>query len=186
MTSRHDQEFADYIAVRLEALRRLAFLLCQDWHRADDLAQAAAIKAYTHWARAERADNTDAYVNAILVREFLHERRTGWARRVRLTEPPEIMTSAADQDGSLDLRAAVAALPPRQRSVLVLRFYCDLTVYQTADALGCTTGTVKSQTAKALDSLRRAMGGAAQAGPGGNPATHVIGIPAAEGTEFHA
>ncbi len=186
MTSRHDPEFADYIAARLEALRRLAFLLCQDWHRADDLAQAAAIKAYTHWARAARADNTDAYVNAILVREFLHERRSSWARRVSLTEPPEIMPSPADQDGSLDLRSAVAALPPRQRAVLVLRFYCDLTVYQTADALGCTTGTVKSQTAKGLDSLRRAMGGAAESGPGGNAAPHVLGTPAAGGNEFHA
>jgi DNA-directed RNA polymerase specialized sigma24 family protein len=55
MTSRNDEEFADYIAARLEAMRRLAFLLCQDWHRADDLAQAAAIKAYAHWARAARA-----------------------------------------------------------------------------------------------------------------------------------
>ena len=55
MTSRHDGEFAGYMAARLPALRRLAFLLCQDWHRADDLAQAAAIKAYTHWARAARA-----------------------------------------------------------------------------------------------------------------------------------
>jgi DNA-directed RNA polymerase specialized sigma24 family protein len=63
--------------------------LCQDWHRADDLAQAAAIKAYTHWVKAARADNTDAYVNAILVREFLHERRTAWARLVSLMEAPD-------------------------------------------------------------------------------------------------
>jgi RNA polymerase sigma-70 factor (sigma-E family) len=158
---KRDDEFADYVAARLPSLRRLAFLLCQDWHRADDLAQAAAIKAYTHWARAARADNTDAYVNAILVREFLHERRSGWARRVTLTDPPDTAACQADHDSSLDLRSAVVALPPRQRAVLVLRFYCDLNVYQTAEALGCTPGTVKSQTAKALDSLRRAMGGVA-------------------------
>ncbi len=186
MTSRHDREFADYIAARLPALRRLAFVLCQDWHRADDIAQAAAIRAYTHWARAARADNTDAYVNTILVREFLHERRTGWARRVVLSEPPETAASHIDQDGALDLRTAVAALPPRQRAVLVLRFYCDLNVYQTADVLGCAPGTVKSQTAKGLDALRRAVGGAADAGPAGNPLPQVIGIPTAEGGQFHA
>ena len=126
MTSPHDGEFADYIAARLEALRRLAFLLCQHWHHADNLAQAAAIKADTHWARAARADNTDAYVNAILVREFLHERRSAWARLVSLTEAPETAARQADHDSSLDLRSAVVALPPRQRAVLVLRFYCAL------------------------------------------------------------
>ena len=183
---RRDDEFADYIAARLPALRRLAFLLCQDWHRADDLAQAAAIKAYTHWARAARADNTNAYVNAILVREFLHERRSGWARRVSLTDAPETAASQADHDSSLDLRSAVAALPPRQRAVLVLRFYCDLNVYQTAEALGCTHGTVKSQTAKALDALRRAMGGAADGGPAGNPAPPAVARAATEGGQFHA
>ena len=181
MTSRYDGQFADYITARLPALRRLAFLLCQDWHQADDLAQAAAIKAYTHWARAARADNTDAYINAILVREFLHERRSGWVRRVSLTEPPESAASQADHDGSLDLRSAVSVLPPRQRAVLVLRFYCDLNTFQTAQALGCTPGTVKSQTSKALDSLRRAMGGAADAGPG-----PTVARAATEGGRFHA
>lgn len=144
MTPRNDGQFADYITARLPALRRLAFLLCQDWHRADDLAQAAAIKAYAHWAKAARADNTDAYVNAILVREFLHERRSAWARLVSLTEAPETAARQADHDSSLDLQSAVVALPPRQRAVLVLRFYCDLNTFQTAEALGCTPGTVKS------------------------------------------
>jgi RNA polymerase sigma-70 factor (sigma-E family) len=186
MTSRHDGEFADYMTARLPALRRLAFLLCQDWHRADDLAQAAAIKAYTHWARAARADNTDAYVNAILVREFLHERRSAWTRRVSLTEPPETPAIQTDHDVSLDLQSAVLALPPRQRAVLVLRFYCDLNTFQTAEALGCTPGTVKSQTAKALDSLRRVMSGSADAGPAASLACPTVARAASEGGQFHA
>jgi RNA polymerase sigma-70 factor (sigma-E family) len=185
MTSRNDGEFADYITARLPALRRLAFLLCQDWHRADDLAQAAAIKAYTHWVKAARADNTDAYVNAILVREFLHERRTAWARLVSLTEAPETAATQADHDSSLDLRSAVVALPPRQRAVLVLRFYCDLNVYQTAEVLGCAPGTVKSQTAKALDALRRAMGTGPDASHAGGPAP-AVGRAAIEGGQLHA
>jgi RNA polymerase sigma-70 factor (sigma-E family) len=186
MTSRTDGEFADYMTARLPALRRLAFVLCQDWHRADDLAQAAAIKAYTHWARVARADNTDAYVNAIVVREFLHDRRSAWARLVSLTDAPETTARQSDHDGSLDLRSAVGALPPRQRAVLVLRFYCDLNVFQTAAALGCTPGTVKSQTAKALDSLRRAMGSAADAVGAGSPVTPAVVRAAAEGGQLHA
>jgi RNA polymerase sigma-70 factor (sigma-E family) len=159
VTSRKDSELADYLAARLPSLRRLALLLCQDGHRADDLVQVTITKLYVHWARAAGADNIDAYVRAMLVREFLRERRTGWARRVSLTaQLPDSPGQIADHDGALDLRAAVAALPPRQRAVLVLRFYCDLNVGQSAQVLGCTAGTIKSQTAKALATLRRALG----------------------------
>jgi RNA polymerase sigma-70 factor (sigma-E family) len=159
VTSRRDAEFADFMSARMPSLRRLAMLLCQDWHRADDLVQATLVKLYVHWTRAAGADNTDAYVRGMLVREFLSERQAGWARRVRLTDRlPEAADPHADLDVSLDLQRAVAALPPRQRAVLVVRFYCDLNVEQAAQLLGCTPGTVKSQTAKALESLRRALG----------------------------
>jgi len=167
MSAARDVEFAEYVAFRLPALRRLALLLCQDWHRADDLVQQAIIKVYVHWARASGADNTDAYVNAILVREFLHERRSGWTRRVSVTdELPESPVLMADADSLMDLQAAVTTLPPRQRAVLVLRFYCDLNVDQTAAALSCSTGTIKSQTAKALATLRRQLTGDAAVSAG--------------------
>jgi RNA polymerase sigma factor (sigma-70 family) len=128
-------------------------------------------KTYVHWSRAVGAENTDAYVRAILVREFVQERRTGWARRVTLASR-QIETAAdiADHDGALDLRAAVATLPPRQRAVLVLRYFCDLNVDQAAHALGCTPGTVKSQTAKALEALRRSAGSGYDDGPARRPA----------------
>ncbi len=159
MTSRRDTEFADFMSARMPSLRRLALLLCQDRQRADDVVQATLTKLYVHWARAVGADDTDAYVRGMLVREFLRERQTGWARRVRLTDRlPEAASLHADHDVSLDLQTAVAALPDRQRAVLVLRFYCDLNVEQSAQLLGCTPGTVKSQTSKALGSLRRALG----------------------------
>ena len=115
--------------------------------------------------------------------EFLHERRSAWSRLVSLTDAPETAARQGDHDSSLDLQSAVVALPPRQRAVLVLRFYCDLNIYQTAAALGCTPGTVKSQTAKALDSLRRAMGSAADAG---TPAPSAVGRVATEGGQSHA
>jgi len=159
MNSHHDAEFTEYMSARMPSLRRLARLLCQDWSLADDLLQAAMTKTYVHWSRASAADNTDAYVRTILVREFVQERRTGWARLVTpASRPIETAAAEADHEGALDLRAAVAALPPRRRAVLVLRYFCDLNVDQTAQALGCTPGTVKSQTAKALESLRRSVG----------------------------
>jgi RNA polymerase sigma factor (sigma-70 family) len=116
-------------------------------------------KTYVQWIKVTRADNTDAYVRAILVREFVEQRRASWTRRVGLTDrPPELPAITPDHENAIDLRTAVAALPPRQRAVLVLRYFCDLNVDQTADTLGCTPGTVKSQTAKALSTLRAALG----------------------------
>jgi RNA polymerase sigma factor (sigma-70 family) len=103
-------------------------------------------------------DHTDAYARAIVVREFLSERRTGWARLVSLGAAlPDRPSAVADHDAALDVRSALATLPPGQRATLVLRFYCDLNVDQAAHALGCSAGTVKSQTAKGLDALRRAL-----------------------------
>ena len=120
------------------------------------------------------------------MREFLHERRSTWRRLVALTGAPETAARQGDHDSSLDLRTAVGGLPPRQRAVLVLRFYCDLNVYQTAEALGCTPGTVKSQAAKALASLRRATGSAEVAGPAESPALPTVVVAATEGGQFHA
>jgi len=185
MRTHQDVGFTDYMSARMPSLRRLALLLCQDWHRADDLLQAAMTKTFVHWSKAAGAENTDAYVRAILVREFVQERRSGWARRVSLTDRPiEAAAASADHDGALDLRAAVAALPPRQRAVLVLRYYCDLNVDQVAEVLGCSPGTVKSQTARALGSVRRALGPALADGPDSQPPTRV-GHHTGEGAPGH-
>jgi DNA-directed RNA polymerase specialized sigma24 family protein len=82
MTTSRDAEFTDFVAAREASLRRLAVLLCQDWHRADDRVQAAITKLYVHWPKARAADSTDAYVRAVVVREFLEERPSSWTRRV--------------------------------------------------------------------------------------------------------
>jgi RNA polymerase sigma-70 factor (sigma-E family) len=159
VSSRRDDEFTQYVAARLGALRRLAFLLCQDWHRADDLVQATITRLYVHWGRASVLDHTDAYTRTILVREFLGEQRSGWARRVSLhPDAPDRPGFPPDCDAMLDVRAALVALPARQRATLVLRFYCDLSVEQTAGLMGCSAGTVKSQTAKGLAALRDQLG----------------------------
>lgn len=159
MSARRDQDFTQYVTARLAGFRRLAFLLCQDWHRADDLVQAAITRLYVHWGRASTVDHPDAYARTILVREFLREQRSGWARRVSLdVTPPDCPSWAPDRDTALDVRTALAALPPRQRATLVLRFYCDFSVEQAAELLGCSAGTVKSQTAKGIGALRARLG----------------------------
>ncbi len=158
MSARRDAEFTEYVTARLAALRRVAYLLCLDRDRADDLVQGAMTRMYVHWGRVRAVDHADSYAKAILVREFLSERRSGWARRVSLgAELPDQPAVAADQDAALDVRSALAGLPPGQRATLVLRYYCDLNIEQSARVLGCSAGTVKSQTARGLDSLRRAL-----------------------------
>jgi RNA polymerase sigma-70 factor (sigma-E family) len=151
-----------YAAGRIPALRRSAYLLCGDWDRGDDLVQKVLTELYVRWSRAQRAENLDAYVRTMLVRRFLDERRTSWMRRVTLTDPahrPEqVAPPEADPALRVDVRAALGSLPPPQRAVIVLRFLHDLSVEQTAEALGCSAGTVKSQTSRALASLRGRFG----------------------------
>jgi RNA polymerase sigma-70 factor (sigma-E family) len=154
----HDDEYTAYVGGRLPWLRRIAFLLCQDWHRADDLVQTAITRLYVKWRRARKADDLDAYVRVILVRVFLAEQRGGWFSRVGVTSaPPDLAFQGDDSDAAMDMRRALASVPPRQRATLVLRFYCDLSVEQAAAVLGCSTGTVKSQTARGLTALRAAL-----------------------------
>jgi DNA-directed RNA polymerase specialized sigma24 family protein len=116
----------------------VAYLLCQDWDRADDLVQAAVTRLYVHRGQARSADQIDGYVRGILVREFLGARRSEWARRVVLAGGiPDAAGFVQDRDVALDLRGALAKLPPRQRATLVLRFYCDLSIDQIAGAWRC-------------------------------------------------
>lgn len=156
-----DAAFTEYVAAKGPWLRKVAFLLCQDWHRADDLVQSSIIKLYVQWPHAERIENLDGYARRIVVNAFLSEQRSPWWRRVVLrreqTEPEGGFAWAAEPETSLDLADALAAIPPRQRATIVLRYYCDLSVQETARALSCSTGTVKSQTARGLDALRRAL-----------------------------
>jgi RNA polymerase sigma-70 factor (sigma-E family) len=168
VSARRDEDFTGYVQARLAWLRRVAYLLCQDWHQADDLVQTAITSLYVHWRRASAMESTDGYARTILVRAFLSERRGGWARRVTLAgQLPDAPSAGPDLGDALDVRAALAGLPPRQRATLVLRFYCDLNVDQAARVLGCSAGTVKSQTAKALASLRRELDPATGTGPVG-------------------
>ncbi|MEH0842477.1 SigE family RNA polymerase sigma factor [Micromonospora sp. CPCC 205711] len=160
-----EQEYVEYVTARLPALRRIACQLVGDAHRGDDLVQAAVTRIYVNWRRAREADNLDAYVRTVLIRVFLDEKRRLWSR-VRLVDTPPERVPLPPGDTVEDrevLRAALAQVPPRQRAVLVLRFLHDRPVDEVAETLGCTAGTVKSQTSQGLAHLRRLLGTATYA-----------------------
>ena len=161
-----EQEYVEFTAARLPAMRKLAYLLCGDPHRAEDLVQQTFVKLYTSWRRARAVEHLDGYVRAMLVRAFLNERRRPWATRVQLTDavPERAVGHQPDVEGRTVLRAALNRLPPRQRAVLVLRFLCDLPIADVAELLGCSPGTVKSQTSHGLAALRRTLGSPALSG----------------------
>ncbi|MBO0868402.1 MAG: SigE family RNA polymerase sigma factor [Micromonosporaceae bacterium] len=158
-----EDEFTAFYAARGDQLRGTAYLLCGDWHLAEDLTQITFIKLYRAWARVERHEVIDQYARRVLLRAFLDERRRPW-RREHSTAPESatferVAAQDPDTDRRLVLHAALLDLPKRRRAVLVLRFWLDLSVEQTAEILGCTAGTVKSQTSDGLADLRRALGG---------------------------
>jgi RNA polymerase sigma-70 factor (sigma-E family) len=156
--SDRDAAFAEYFAARSGAMRGTAFLLCGDWHRAEDLVQTAFTKLYTHWHRVARHEALDPYVRQVLIRTFIDDGRRGWWRRERPQDTPvEQVAAQASADDRLVLMPALGRVPPRQRAVLVLRYWEDMSVEETAVALSCSTGTVKSQAARGLDALRTLM-----------------------------
>ena len=154
-----DDDYVAYVSARLPALKRLAFALCGDEHHADDLVQESATKLYVRWRTARNADNLDRYVRAIVVRTHIDDTRRPWFRVRLFGELPESSGSASrpDTDGANALRSALARLPAGQRAVIVLRFLFDVPVSDVAEMLGCSGGTVKSQTAHGLAKLRNLL-----------------------------
>ena len=120
--------------------------------------QAALTKLYVSWAAFRRAENPDGYMRRALVNALLDERRRVWRRFERsVADIPEPVRGAEPGDGDPELSRALQALPPRMRAAVVFRYFHDLDVAETAAALECSEGTVKSQTARALDKLRAAL-----------------------------
>jgi RNA polymerase sigma-70 factor (sigma-E family) len=159
MESGTDEAYLAYVHGRIPALRRIAYLLGGDEHQADDLVQETITKLYARWPRISAVDNVDAYTHTMLVRAFLDEKRRGWWRVRLFGSPPERAASVAGaaEDRAM-LRGALAKVAPRQQAVLVLRYLCDQSVSEVAEILGCSEGTIKSQTTHGLNSLRKILG----------------------------
>jgi RNA polymerase sigma-70 factor (sigma-E family) len=149
-----EADYRDFVVHRLDGLRRTAYLLCGDWHTADDLVSTSLVKLLRHWRRVSAMEQPDAYVRRMLLRAWLDERRRPWRRERATALLPDRPSTTADTTDRLAILALLAELPARRRAVLVLRYFCDLTVEDTATALGCSEGTVKSQAARAIETLR--------------------------------
>ena len=155
-----EEEFREFVAARSGALLRTAYLLAGDWATAEDLLQTALTKTYLAWKRLGEIEAVEPYARRVLV----NTATSWWRRRWHGERPTEVLPERAAPDRvdeQLERDALwrhVKALPARQRAVLVLRFYEDLSEAQTAATLNISTGTVKSQTSRALHTLRQRLG----------------------------
>lgn len=157
MRSDQQGEYQQFVAARGPALRQAAYLLCGNWHEAEDLTQTALTKLYLAW-RKVRMETAEAYARTVLFRVFLDTRRSVRFRKEQLTAvPPERPTTGAEPEERIVMWEALGEIPPRQRAVLVLRFWHDLSVDETASMMRCAPGTVKSQSSRGLDSLRAVL-----------------------------
>lgn len=158
--SSEEGDFTEFVQASWPGLYRTAFMLLGDRGLAEDLAQTALTKTYTSWTRIENRSAARAYAHRTLLNTAASWfRKKGWRKEYPSPELPE--TSDANDVGSRsEIMEALAELPPRQRAVIVLRFYEDMSVAATADVLGCSGGTVKSQTSEALSKLRTLLGDA--------------------------
>ena len=154
--------FEEYAGVAWPSLYRYAYLLAGNHADAEDLAQQTLVKAHRSWSRVAEADAPMAYLRRMLTNTYLSQRRPRKRRLELLTDaPPDTGPARAPIAGLEDrmvLWPHVKSLPPRQRAVIVLRYYEDLSEREIADALGCSTGTVKSTAHHALKALRAALG----------------------------
>jgi RNA polymerase sigma-70 factor (sigma-E family) len=153
-----DAAFSEFVGARRTHLRRIAYAICGDWHRADDLVQTALVKLYVAWPRLNREGREEAYVRTIIVRADVDERRRPW-RRERSGLPDE--DPPAREELPVEERSALfealQGLPTMQRKVVVLRHWLGLSVEEAARELRISEGTVKSHSSRGLAALREVL-----------------------------
>jgi RNA polymerase sigma-70 factor (sigma-E family) len=152
-----DEQFAEFATAHAERLRTTAFMLCRDWHLAQDLTQNALTKLFLSWRRAVQADNLLAYAQKILLRAYLDHRR----RRSSSETVPGVLHEPAyrqNPDLRLTMLDALGRLPARDRAIVILRYFEDYSVEQVADVLEIPVSIVKSQTRRSLAKLRDVLG----------------------------
>lgn len=156
MRSQDEAEFRDWVITRQASLLRYARRLTRDWYEAEDLVQLALVRLYANWARVNRRDELDAYVRRSIYNVLLDNRSSAWSRHERVIDviPDVAVDQREDREDHDPLLAALGQLPPRQRAAMVLRYWEDCTVEETAELLDCSTGTVKSQRSRGAEKLR--------------------------------
>lgn len=151
-------DFEEFVAASARSLRRTAYLLCGDWQRAEDATQDALVKLYVAWPRVRRRGAASSYAHKVVATAVVDQSRRPWRREVATERLPEAHADpTAPTERRLAVMTALQALPDRRRACVVLRYFADLLVADTAAALGIDGGTVKSQTARALDQLRASL-----------------------------
>jgi RNA polymerase sigma-70 factor (sigma-E family) len=153
-TATGDEEFEAFVRATGHQLHRAALLLCGDHHSAEDLTQATYAKVYAQWRRVSRADSPIAYTRTVLLHTFLSHRRLRRASERPMADLPDGMVEGRDDAARMDLLIALRSLPPRDRAVLVLRYWEDLSVARTAELLNLRESTCRSRAARALERLR--------------------------------
>lgn len=158
MRNQYERDFREWALSRRGGLRRTAFLMSGDWYLADDLAQETLARLFAVWPRVTRSGEPDGYARRILLNLYIdHQRRPARREAPYSDLPDEEFVDSPNTEDRDHVIAALREVPPGQRAVLVLRFWEDLSVEQTAQALNTTTGNVKSQTSRGLIALRRAL-----------------------------
>ena len=160
MRKAREREFDEFVLARQHRLLRSAYLLCGDWHLAEDLTQNALAKVYVVWGRIQRVDNVDGYVHRVLYRTFVDTYRRRRKQEILSAAVPDVADVGYVDTGEvrMALLAALAKVSPRYRAVLVLRFWEDRSIPEAAEALGITEGAVKSHTHRGLNQLRSVLG----------------------------
>nr|MDT0656566.1 SigE family RNA polymerase sigma factor [Micromonospora sp. DSM 115978] len=156
-TDQTDDEFVAFAHAAAPRLRRTAYLMCRDWHLAQDLTQITLAKAYVSWKRISRAANVEAYTRKILLRVLLDHQRRRSSREVATAALPEPSPDGSGQAGPdlrLTLLDALGSLPERDRAIVVLRYWEDHSVETVAEILAISPAVVKSQSARSLTRLR--------------------------------
>jgi RNA polymerase sigma-70 factor (sigma-E family) len=155
---RDDAEFVQFVHGHARELRRTAYLMCGDWQRAEDATQDALVKLYVAWPRLEGGGGLRAYAHRAVTTAVVDQGRRPWRREVGTASLPDRGHDPIESvDRHLAVVRALQMLPRRRRQCVVLRYFVDLSVEETAHQLGISTGTVKSQTSRALEQVRDAL-----------------------------
>ncbi|MGL5823889.1 MAG: SigE family RNA polymerase sigma factor [Nocardioides sp.] len=155
-SAEQDAAYVEFVAARQLHFRRVAYALCGDWHRADDMVQVALTKLYLAWPRIRREGSEEAYVRRVIVTSNIDEHRRWWRRHEVIglpekDEPAPVGMSVEDRSALID---NLQRLPVMQRKAVVLRHWLGMSVEETAHELGISEGTVKSHTSRGLSRLQ--------------------------------
>ena len=159
MSERGETEYREFASARATQLFRLAYLMCGDWHEAEDLVQTTLASLFIAWSRVRRRNSMDTYARRVLVNAFISQRRLKRSRETPTAQFAEVRAPAVDADLRVTLVAALRQLPPRSRAVVVLRYLEDHSIESVAGLMDATPAAVKSLNARGLAQLRELLSG---------------------------